>query len=177
MLIDPTRPIHIDLTITHVFLISSDVTSKDSYFGRKCPTKGGNFDFFLPHLNNKIPEERHFHTLEFPCFPWSKVVLLFMLFVAVFVELPNQHLQRCRFIYLWLWCLLGQRLESGWFGDTSQDPGKKQQQDVNRLQETFPPLPQKYFGDEQNGSFGPKVFQWIQQNSGNLKAFTFRIPR
>lgn len=38
MLIDPTRPIHIDLTITHVFLISSDVTSKGSYFGRKCWT-------------------------------------------------------------------------------------------------------------------------------------------
>ena len=33
----------------------------------------------------------------------------FVVVVVVVVGLPNQHLQRCRFIYLWFWCLLGQR--------------------------------------------------------------------
>lgn len=57
-------------------------------------------------------------------------------------------------------------------------PGKKATTRCQQTPRNLPPTPPKIFWRwAKYGSFGPKVFQWIQQNSGNLKAFTFRIPR
>ena len=95
----------------HIFPSDKNMTQKGVKIPTKIQQREGTLIFFFPTSTTKNRRFQKFHTLEFPCFPWSKVVLLFILFVAVFLELPNQHLQRCRFIYLWFWCLLGQRLE------------------------------------------------------------------